>query len=97
HRARAPRHLHDPQAGDRLVLPARRRRHLPRRLGGLPRAHSASRAWRSYARLMSDDPEIAAEAARAWSVWEGSTSCLFPNAALVKKTGETEFALAFAR
>jgi proline iminopeptidase len=30
-------------------------------------------------------------------VWEGSTSNLFPNPALVAKTGEDDFSLAFAR
>jgi proline iminopeptidase len=50
-----------------------------------------------YKRLMSDDRAVAEAAARAWSVWEGSTSCLVPNPDLVAKTSETRFALAFAR
>ena len=36
-------------------------------------------------------------AAKAWSIWEGTTSCLFSNAALIEKTGGDAFALAFAR
>ena len=45
-RARAARHLHAAQGGDRLVLPAGRERDLPRPLGGLPRADPAARARR---------------------------------------------------
>ncbi len=50
-----------------------------------------------HRRLTSDDPAVRQEAARAWSVWEGSTSCLFPNQDLIAKTGTDEFSLAFAR
>ena len=50
-----------------------------------------------HRRLTSDDPHVRAEAARAWSVWEGKTSCLFPNADLVSRYGGGEFAEAFAR
>ena len=50
-----------------------------------------------YTRLTSPDTTVRAAAARAWSVWEGSTSNLFPSAALIAKTGEEDFALAFAR
>jgi proline iminopeptidase len=37
------------------------------------------------------------EAARAWSIWEGSTSTLLGDPELVRKTGEARFAEAFAR
>jgi len=50
-----------------------------------------------YKRLTSHDPKIRIEAARAWSVWEGSTSKLIPNAELIAETGEDDFAVAFAR
>jgi proline iminopeptidase len=50
-----------------------------------------------YRRLTSDDPDVRLRAARAWSVWEGSTSCLLANAALVEKTAGDDFAVAFAR
>jgi proline iminopeptidase len=50
-----------------------------------------------HRRLTSDDSVVRQEAARAWSVWEGSTSCLFPNLDLIAKTGSDEFSLAFAR
>ena len=36
-------------------------------------------------------------AAKAWSVWEGSTSCLLSNRSLIDKTDGDEFAVAFAR
>jgi proline iminopeptidase len=50
-----------------------------------------------HQRLTSDDERVRLEAARAWSVWEGSTSCLLPNAELIARSGEEAFALAFAR
>jgi proline iminopeptidase len=50
-----------------------------------------------HRRLTSDDPKVRAEAARAWSVWEGRTSYLFPNAETVARYGGDEFAEAFAR
>lgn len=48
-------------------------------------------------RLVSDDAEVRAQAAKAWSVWEGSTSTLITDPDLVKKTAGDSFALAFAR
>jgi proline iminopeptidase len=50
-----------------------------------------------YKRLTSQDAEVRLEAAKAWSVWEGRTSKLIPNADLEAKMGQDEFALAFAR
>jgi proline iminopeptidase len=50
-----------------------------------------------HRRLTHDDPAMRMRAARAWSVWEGSTSCLTPNRALIDKTAGDEFAIAFAR
>jgi proline iminopeptidase len=50
-----------------------------------------------YRRLTSADPKVRAEAARAWSQWEGRTSYLLPNEAYLSKTGEDAFADAFAR
>ncbi len=50
-----------------------------------------------YKRLTSDDHQIRLEAARAWSVWEASTSKLFPSEDSIKRFGEEEFAEAFAR
>jgi proline iminopeptidase len=50
-----------------------------------------------YRRLTHDDPDVRMRAAKAWSVWEGTTSCLFPNRALIDKTTGDAFAIAFAR
>lgn len=50
-----------------------------------------------HRRLTSDDPAVRQQAARAWSVWEGRTSTLLTDEALVKKTSGDEFSLAFAR
>jgi proline iminopeptidase len=50
-----------------------------------------------HRRLTHEDPQVRLEAARAWSIWEASTSKLIPDAALMEKFGEAEFAIAFAR
>lgn len=50
-----------------------------------------------HRRLTSDDEEVRQRAAKSWSVWEGSTSCLLPNEELIEKTSGDAFALAFAR
>jgi proline iminopeptidase len=50
-----------------------------------------------HRRLTGPDPELALQAARAWSVWEGSTSHLYPSGATVDRFGADRFALAFAR
>ena len=50
-----------------------------------------------YRRLTGEDAEIRLTAARAWSVWEGSTSFLTPHAKRTKQFGTPEFALALAR
>ncbi|WP_394837159.1 prolyl aminopeptidase [Pendulispora rubella] len=50
-----------------------------------------------YKRLTSPDPKVQAEAAKAWSVWEGRTSCLIPNQELIAKSAGDKFAIAFAR
>ena len=50
-----------------------------------------------YRRLTSADLNERVAAAKAWSVWEGSTSFLNPSADYIASTGADEFALAFAR
>jgi proline iminopeptidase len=50
-----------------------------------------------HRRLTSDDEAVRLEAARAWSIWEGSTSKLYPDENFIAEFGEAEFALAFAR
>jgi proline iminopeptidase len=50
-----------------------------------------------YKRLTGSDRRVALAAARAWSVWEGSTSFLHSNFDNIKKWAEDHFALAVAR
>jgi proline iminopeptidase len=50
-----------------------------------------------YRRLTGEDTAVRQSAARAWSVWEGRTSMLFPNADLIARSSGDNFALAFAR
>jgi proline iminopeptidase len=50
-----------------------------------------------HKRLIGSDQRAALAAARAWSVWEASTSFLRSNGENIKKWGEDQFALAVAR
>lgn len=50
-----------------------------------------------YRRLTHQDKSIRLEAAKAWSIWEASTSKLIPDRSLIAKFGEDAFATAFAR
>lgn len=50
-----------------------------------------------YKRLTSSSKSVRRTAAKAWSVWEGSTSKLYTDPALVKKFAGGRFADAFAR
>lgn len=50
-----------------------------------------------YKRLTSSDRKVRMPAARAWSVWEGATSRLIPDRAMIETFNEDEFAEAFAR
>ncbi|NND82559.1 MAG: prolyl aminopeptidase [Gammaproteobacteria bacterium] len=50
-----------------------------------------------HRRLTSDDEAVRNEAARAWSVWEASTSKLVQDEDLMSAFGQDKFAVAFAR
>lgn len=50
-----------------------------------------------HRRLTGDDPGVRLRAAKAWSVWEGSTSTLLPSAEVRRTFEEDEMALAMAR
>ncbi len=50
-----------------------------------------------YRRLTGDDAAVRLEAAKAWSVWEGSTNRLYYDEAAATKYGLDDFSLAFAR
>lgn len=50
-----------------------------------------------HKRLTSDDKEIRTQAAKAWSIWEASTSKLIPSEDLKEDFSDEMFATAFAR
>ena len=50
-----------------------------------------------YKRLTSEDRQVRLEAARAWAVWEASTSKLIPSVRSKERFSMAEFAEAFAR
>jgi proline iminopeptidase len=50
-----------------------------------------------YKRLTGDDVEAQLAAAQAWSIWEGTTISLLPDAGRIAAFGEPQYALAFAR
>ncbi|MEO0535976.1 MAG: prolyl aminopeptidase [Cyanobacteria bacterium P01_A01_bin.123] len=50
-----------------------------------------------YRRLTSPDAGVRTSAAKAWSIWEASTSKLIQDPTLMDKFGDAEFAAAFAR
>ncbi|MBI5852772.1 MAG: prolyl aminopeptidase [Planctomycetes bacterium] len=50
-----------------------------------------------HRRLTSKDKDLRLGAARAWSIWEGSTSYLFSDLEQIARTGADRFAEAFAR
>lgn len=63
----------------------------------IPEAERGNMLEAYYRRLTSDDESVRLEAARAWSVWEGSTSKLFPDQDLIDDFGEEHLALSLAR
>ena len=63
----------------------------------IPEAERGDLLHAYYKRLTSADAQVRSAAAKTWSVWEGRTSCLIPNADLIARTAGDEFALAFAR
>lgn len=50
-----------------------------------------------YKRLTGSDLSERSKAAKAWSIWEGSTSKLIPDNDFIERFGEDDFADAFAR
>jgi proline iminopeptidase len=63
----------------------------------IPESERADMVSAYYRRLTSDDAAVRLEAARAWSIWEGSTSKLFFDPSTIEKFADPGFALAFAR
>ncbi|MEM7794183.1 MAG: prolyl aminopeptidase, partial [Cyanobacteria bacterium P01_C01_bin.118] len=66
-------------------------------LAPIPEAerHDLVRAY--YQRLTSADPAIRQQAARAWAIWEASTSYLLQNPKTIERFSHDQFADAFAR
>lgn len=65
-------------------------------LAAIPAAEHDDLIMAYHKRLVSNDPAVRLAAARAWSVWEASTSFLLQNEAYVAASASDEFALAFA-
>lgn len=66
-------------------------------VNAIPEAERGDMLGAYHRRLTSDDEAVRLEAARAWSVWEGSTSKLYQDPASIDHFSDAEFALAFAR
>ncbi len=66
-------------------------------LAAIPEAERGDLMSAYYRRLTSPEPAVRLAAAKAWSVWEGSTSYLLQDPAHIDGSAEDEFALAFAR
>ncbi|MDC0749081.1 prolyl aminopeptidase [Polyangium mundeleinium] len=66
-------------------------------LAAIPEAERGDLVAAYHRRLTSDDPAVRQAAARAWSVWEGSTSFLFQNPDYIARCAGDAFADAFAR
>jgi proline iminopeptidase len=81
------------QFGAGLLFPEQWQKYL----APIPPAERHDLLGAYHKRLLSSDPAVRLEAARAWSVWEGATSSLLPNAKREDQFGSPEFALALAR
>ena len=65
-------------------------------LAAIPAAEHGDLIGAYHRRLTSPDPAVRLAAARAWSVWEASTSFLFQSESYIAASAGDEFALAFA-
>lgn len=63
----------------------------------IPQAERDDLVAAYYQRLTSPDPQIRQQAARAWAIWEASTSYLIQNPHTIERFGQDKFADAFAR
>ncbi|SHO62358.1 prolyl aminopeptidase Serine peptidase. MEROPS family S33 [Pseudoxanthobacter soli DSM 19599] len=66
-------------------------------LAPIPEAERGDMMAAYRRRLVGDDPAVRLAAAKAWSLWEGSTITLLPKPSTTGQFEEDEFALAFAR
>ncbi|MGH8184463.1 MAG: prolyl aminopeptidase [Rhodanobacteraceae bacterium] len=65
-------------------------------LAAIPEAEHGDLVMAYHRRLTAVDPKVRLAAARAWSVWEASTSFLLQDEAYVRASAGDAFALAFA-
>jgi proline iminopeptidase len=63
----------------------------------IPSAERGDMIAAYYRRLTSKDEAVKLEAARTWSMWEGTSLSLLPDPARVAAFGEPRYAVAFAR
>jgi len=66
-------------------------------LAPIPESEQGDLLTAYHKRLTSDDESIRRQAARAWSIWEGSTSKLIQDKNVIQHYGSDRFAEAFAR
>ena len=66
-------------------------------LAPIPVAERGDMLAAYHARLHDPDPAVALRAAKAWSIWEARTSCLYQDPSVIARMGGDEFATAFAR
>jgi proline iminopeptidase len=66
-------------------------------LKAIPEAEHADLVAAYHKRLTSDDPAVRVAAAKAWSIWEGSTSKLYTDPKFLARYAADDFAVAFAR
>ena len=81
------------QFGASLLFPEQWQKYL----APIPQSERHDLLGAFHRRLLSKDPAVRLEAARAWSIWEGATSSLYPNLKREDQFGTPEFALALAR
>ncbi len=65
--------------------------------GAIPPAERGDMIGAYHRRLVDPDPQVRLAAAKAWSVWEGSTLSLVQDAERIRQFGADSYALAFAR
>lgn len=66
-------------------------------LAEIPEAERGDLLTAYHKRLHDPDPAVALRAAKAWSIWEASTSCLYQDPSVIARMGGDDFATAFAR